>query len=228
LNAEFNIEPKDDLLMNADEVAAYLKAHPEFFEQYGEVVADLSMPSPHGGRAISISERQIFTLRERSKKLESKLAEMIQFGEENDVIIQKIHRFTLSMIRTRGLLEVVHAIDEGLHGDFVVPQVALRLWHDATPSSLRPSAALHHLGESLTEPQGGSVALIDATELFGDAAADLQSYAYVPLRTAGVAFGLLVMASEDERRFYAEMGTVYLTCIGDLIAASLQRELDAA
>jgi uncharacterized protein YigA (DUF484 family) len=48
LNAEFNIEPKDDLLMNADEVAAYLKAHPEFFEQYGEVVADLSMPSPHG------------------------------------------------------------------------------------------------------------------------------------------------------------------------------------
>ena len=56
------------------------------------------------------------------------------------------------------------------------------------------------------------MASIDATELFGDAAADLQSYAYVPLRTAGVAFGLLVMASEDERRFYAEMG-MFHSCV---------------
>ncbi|MBX3666709.1 MAG: DUF484 family protein, partial [Burkholderiales bacterium] len=50
-------------MMKPDDVAAYLKEHPEFFEHYADVVADVFIPHPHGGRAISISERQILTLR---------------------------------------------------------------------------------------------------------------------------------------------------------------------
>ena len=52
--------------MNPSDVAAYLKEHPDFFENYADVVADVMIPHPHGGRAISISERQILTLRERA------------------------------------------------------------------------------------------------------------------------------------------------------------------
>ena len=67
--------------MNSEDVAAYLKDHPEFFEQYAEMMAEIHIPHPHGGRTIPISERQILTLREKSKQLESKLREIIQFGE---------------------------------------------------------------------------------------------------------------------------------------------------
>ena len=84
--------------MNPSDVAAYLKEHPDFFENYADVVADVMIPHPHGGRAISISERQILTLRERAKQLEAKLSELIQFGEENDVISEKVHRLTVEYV----------------------------------------------------------------------------------------------------------------------------------
>jgi len=36
-------------------------------------------------------------------------------------------------------------------------------------------------------------------------------------------FGLLAMASEDEQRFYPEMGTLYVKRIGELVSAALLR-----
>ena len=69
--------------MNPSDVAAYLKEHPDFFENYADVVADVMIPHPHGGRAISISERQILTLRDRAKQLEAKLSEWETFYNFN-------------------------------------------------------------------------------------------------------------------------------------------------
>jgi hypothetical protein len=76
--------------MKAEEVVRYLQDNPAFFEEYAEVLAQIYIPHPHGGRAIPIAERQILTLREKSKMLE-KLAGLIQFGEENDAIGEKMH-----------------------------------------------------------------------------------------------------------------------------------------
>jgi len=44
---------------------------------------------PPGGRAISIAERQQLALRDKNRLLETKLRELIQFGEENDAISEK-------------------------------------------------------------------------------------------------------------------------------------------
>src|SRR6185295_14379171 len=114
--------------MTPDAVASYLKEHPEFFEQYADTLADIYIPHPHGGRAIPISERQILTLRERSKQLESKLREVIQFGEENDAIGEKVHRLTVALLGARDLAAVVRAVDYNLREDFAVPHVVLRAW----------------------------------------------------------------------------------------------------
>ena len=51
--------------MDEQEVAAYLKSHPEFFEHYADLLSQVVIPNPHGGHAISITERQIGLLRER-------------------------------------------------------------------------------------------------------------------------------------------------------------------
>jgi uncharacterized protein YigA (DUF484 family) len=39
----------------------------------------------------------------------------------------------------------------------------------------------------------------------------------------GTPVGLLVMASDDEKRFYPEMGTVFVKRIGELTSAALTR-----
>src|SRR3990167_9253174 len=78
--------------MKAEDVARYLTENPEFFEQYSELLLQISIPNPHGGRATPLSDRQVLTLREKSKVLETKLSELIRFGEENDAIGEKMHR----------------------------------------------------------------------------------------------------------------------------------------
>ena len=56
--------------MNSEDVAHYLLNTPEFFDQHAEVLAQITLQHPHGGRTISLSERQLFTLREKNKQLE--------------------------------------------------------------------------------------------------------------------------------------------------------------
>ena len=211
--------------MKPDDVAAYLKEHPEFFEHYAEVVADVFIPHPHGGRAISIGERQILTLRERSKHLEGKLTEMIQFGEENDIIGEKVHRLELALVGARDLAALRHAADFNLREDFSVPHVAMKLWHPAADDGV--SEATRIFAESLVHPHCGPLAMADTAAFFGEAAPLLKSYAYVALRGADT-FGLLALASEDAQRFYPEMGTLYLTRIGEIISACLRRQLEPA
>ena len=112
--------------MTPDAVASYLQQHPEFFEEYADLLADIYIPHPHGGRAIPISERQILTLRERGKQLETKLREVIRFGEENDAIGEKVQRLSVALLVARDLATLTSALDfnlrEVLDGDRVTVQ----------------------------------------------------------------------------------------------------------
>ena len=86
------------------------------------------------------------------------------------------------------------------------------------------SAAAREFAASLSNPYCGTHAMVDTAEWFGEEAARLRSFAYVALK-GNEAFGLLAMASEDARRFYPEMGTLYLKRLGELGSAALARYL---
>jgi uncharacterized protein YigA (DUF484 family) len=170
-------------MMKPEEVAKYLKEHPEFFENHAEALAEITIPHPHGGRAIPISERQTLTLREKNRQLE----------------------------------------------DFAVPHVAVRVWraggkHGELPEFKPLDNASRDFVSALAHPHCGAHATVDTAGLFGDAGAHLKSFSYIPLRDTET-FGLLTLASEDAQRFYPEMGTLYLTRLGDLVGSSIARHL---
>lgn len=219
--------------MNSEDIATYLKQHPEFFEQYAEMMSQINIPHPHGGRTIPISERQILTLREKSKQLESKLREIIQFGEENDAVSEKIHKFSLALMRARDARSAVQAVLKHLHDDFAVPHVVMRLWRGAPGDASdrgefqAVSETTRNFAVTLTAPDCSAEPAVDTASLFGEAASALSSYAYIPLRD-GDTFGLLALASEESRRYYAGMGTVYLSRLGDLIGCALAPHLPPA
>lgn len=214
--------------MKPDEVASYLKDNPEFFEHYADMLAEIFIPHPHGGRAVSISERQILTLREKNKQLESKLRDVIQFGEENDAISEKVHRISIALLGTSSLSGVLNAVYLSLREDFAVPHVALRVWRPdgnaELPEFAPVSEASREFTMSLTHPYCSSRAMVDTASLFGETGSQLRSFSYVPLRN-GETFGLLALASEDPQRFYPEMGTLYLKRLGELLGAAIARQL---
>lgn len=209
--------------MKSEEVAQFLNQHPEFFEEYADMLAEVQIPHPHGGRAIPISERQILSLREKSRRLESKLGELIRFGEQNDAITDKLHRMTIALIGARDVAGVLHVLGFNLREDFAVPHVTVRVWaefdqgDDPTASQEARAFAV-----GLNGPYCSAHPMADTLAWFGDAASHLRSFAYIPLR-AEQTFGLLALASEDPQRFYPEMGTLYLRRLGEIAAASLLR-----
>lgn len=214
--------------MKPDDVAGYLKDHPEFFEHYADLLAEIFVPHPHGGRAIPITERQIVSLREKNRQLEGKLREVIQFGEENDAISEKVHRISVALLAASDIRGVLNAVHLSLREDFAVPHVVLRVWratgHAELPEFKPLSAAAREFAAGLTSPHCGGHAAADTAGLFGESAAHLRSFSYIPLRDRET-FGLLALASEDPQRFYPEMGILYLKRLGDLTAAAIGRHL---
>jgi uncharacterized protein len=213
--------------MNAEDVANYLRENPAFFEQYADLLSQIYIPHPHDGRAIPISDRQLLALRERNKALEEKLGELIQFGEENDAISDKMHRLCVALLPARsseGALTVLH---HNLREDFAVPHTALRLWGEdsrtAGAESEPVSEQLKQYAAGLTRPYCGPSVHAEAAGWFGEAASHVRSVALMAL-TRGGCFGLLALGSEDALRFYPEMGTLYLRRLGEMVSAVLSRE----
>jgi uncharacterized protein YigA (DUF484 family) len=219
--------------MDAEDVVRYLQDNPGFFEDYAEVLAQIYIPHPHGRHAIPIAERQILTLREKSKMLEGKLAELIQFGEENDAIGEKMQRLCLALFPAADLQGLLRALYYNLGEDFAVPHAALRIWGVDARAAAGEAAEfapvsdeLRQYAAGLQHPFCGAIDRADVASWFGEAAAQLRSVACMPLRDAGKAsFGMLALASEDPLRFYPEMGTLYLERLGELVSAALQRYL---
>ena len=214
--------------MRPEDVARYLKDHPEFFESYADLIADISIPHPHGGRAIPISERQIISLREKNKVLEAKLRELVEYGEENDAIGERVHRAALAMIKPAHLEVLLQVLYYNLREDFAVPHVAIRLWsewdHPPLPEFGASSQEVRVFADSLSIPYCSHHPMFETAGWFGEAGGLLKSFAFITLRTDRV-FGLLALASEDPQRFYPEMGTLYLKRLGELVSTSLVRFL---
>jgi uncharacterized protein YigA (DUF484 family) len=212
----------------AEDVAEYLKNNPGFFEQYADLIAQIFVPHPHGGRAISLAERQMLALREKARQTESKLAELIAFGEENDQIGEKVHRLALGLISVETFSAAVNLLHFNLREDFAVPHVTLRLWQapGATgelPEFVAVSPELQVMADSLVHPYSGSTAGYGTHAWFGAAAPHIRSQALIALSDSGRTIGLLALGSEDAQRFYADMGTIYLERIGEMVSAALVR-----
>ena len=114
--------------MNAQDVADYLQQHPEFFDEHAALFSTLTVPHPHGGRAIPLAERQTITLREKNRGLELKVAELLRFGQENDAIAERLARWMRMLLLQRSVRLLPETLTGSLEEIFSVPQVALSLW----------------------------------------------------------------------------------------------------
>jgi uncharacterized protein YigA (DUF484 family) len=77
--------------------------------------------------------------------------------------------------------------------------------------------------EKMSTPYTGHHAVYESQAWFGEAAPHLKSFALVKLERDGLTFGVVALASEDTKRFYPEMGTLYLQRVGELVSHALWR-----
>jgi len=216
--------------MKSEEVAQYLQSNPQFFEEHAELVSHMVIPHPHGGRTISITERQMLSLRDKNKLLEGKLSELLQFGEENDGISEKMHRLGVAMVAAATFQSVLHTLNFHLRDDFSIPHVALRLWDrpenaEELPEFTEVSEELQVFAETLGQPYCGSTSGFETSSWFGEVSKHIRSQALIAMRNGGGTIGMIALGSEDGQRFFAGMGTLYLERLGEMASAALARVL---
>jgi uncharacterized protein len=212
-----------------DDIANYLANTPDFFERHAALLASVQLSSPHNGRSVSLQERQADMLRDKIKALEHKAADMIRHGHDNVAIADKMQRWTRNILLTRDAQDLPYTITAELQSQFLVPQVAIKVWgvaeayagHEFAQGA---SADVRSFASSLTLPFCGPNTGFEAAGWLEDADT-AASLALIALRAGAdpQAFGLLVLASPDPQRFHAGMGTDFLERIGELAGAALSR-----
>jgi hypothetical protein len=212
-----------------DDIADFLLNTPDFFGRHAELLSAVLLTSPHGNRAVSLQERQAEMLREKIKLLEHRIMDMIRHGNENMIIADRLQRWARSLFLTAAPQDLPKAMAEGLQDEFMVPQVAVKVWGVAEPFAGEPFAVgvsndVKSLASSLMAPYVGANAGFEAVGWLADASR-VASVALIALRANGEpqAFGLMVLASPDSQRFHAGMGTDFLERMAELGSAALSR-----
>ena len=212
-----------------DDIAGFLLNTPDFFVRHAELLSTVQIASPHGNRAVSLQERQAEMLREKIKTLELRIMDMIRHGNENMVIADRLQRWARSLFLTAAPADLPQAMVDELQAQFMVPQVAIRVWGvDAAfadaPFTQGVSEDVKILASSLMAPYCGVNAGFEAVGWLPDPSVG-AAVALIALRTSTSpqAFGLIVLASPDSQRFHAGMGTDFLERLAELGSAALSR-----
>ncbi|MCA0326117.1 MAG: DUF484 family protein [Proteobacteria bacterium] len=215
-----------------DDIAQFLIHTPDFFERHADLLGAVQLSSPHGGRAVSLQERQAEMLREKIKVLELRLMEMMRHGTENMLIGDKLQRWSRQLFLVARPVDLPAVLVSEMKAQFSVPQAALKVWDVAEvyagePFAQGASEDIRILASSLTTPYCGVNVGFDAVQWLDDPQA-AASLTLIPLRAAPTApaFGLLLLASPDSQRYQAGMATDFLERIGELAGAALSRLRD--
>src|SRR5215510_12734347 len=96
-----------------ESVARYLQHNPDFFERHQPLLARLRLPHARTGSTISLVERQVEVLREKTANVEQKLADFVKVARANDTIADKLHKFTRRIVRARTRADVLAQVEAG-------------------------------------------------------------------------------------------------------------------
>ncbi len=213
--------------ISAQQVQSYLRHHSEFFEQHAALLTEIRLPSPHGNGVISLGERQQLAQRDKIRVLQSMMDQMISNAEENEAISLKVHQFCLKLLEQRSFSDLKLLIAETLRADFNITDTQIRIWVKPSNNAIANDAVFNHISDAfndwistLKQPHCGNKPEV-AAGLFDNT---LQSFAFIPLYKNAAdqhAFGVLMLGAEDAQHFKADMGTLYLERIGELVAAAL-------
>ncbi len=219
--------------LGAHEIAAWLRRHPKFLQQFPDLALSMVVPREEGP-AASLASYQLEVLRDKNRELTRRLHELFGNAQENERLAVRTHQLTLALLKQDNAADTVRAMAAALAEDFNGDLVRIVLFKpiaglDGVPPDssdwlqtiAQDDARLSPFRDCLAdgEPLCGRLQPEKNALLYGMRAEEVLSSALLPLHgTALVAVG-----SRDPNRFYPGMGTLFLRMMGDAFAASLRR-----
>ncbi|MGQ4660413.1 DUF484 family protein [Lysobacter sp. F6437] len=214
--------------LGAHEVAAWLRRHPNFLQQFPDLALSLVVPR-EAGSASSLASYQLEVLRDKNRELNRRLQELSGNAQDNERLAVRTQQLTLALMRQDSAADTLRAMAASLAEDFNGDLVRLVMFSpvdglddaewlqqiDADDARLQPFRDCLADGEPLC----GRLQPDKHALLYGTRADEVQSTALLPL--AGV--GLVAVGSGDPNRFFPGMGTLFLRMMGEALETALAR-----
>jgi hypothetical protein len=223
----------DTQSLTAEQVAEFLANNSDFLLQHPELIEKLEFEQVPEG-TISLSQRQKESLRAKIQQLQEQLHALIDNARANTELQSQVHNLCLSLMDAADLDAMLLSLVDALKREFNADYVSLRLFynHEALALSTAENniSQLHADAPELKEfdhmlskqkPVCGRLTTAQKTFLFPQQLELVESIACIPLGHDPCA-GLLAIASEDANRFHADMGTDYLSFLGDIVMRLLR------
>lgn len=212
-------------LPDAAQVAAYLRAHKDFFVDHEALLADITIPH-ETGKAVSLVERQVMVLRERNIELRERLTRLLDVARENDMLFEKMRGLILALLETRTVAQLAVVLERELRQRFGSEYVSFLLFDVSGATGAAQSIPLQAAQEKIPSLAKGRHAVSGQLRkdelqfLFGHEGELVMSCAVVPVQHERP-LGLLAIGSSSAEHFKSSMDTLFISFVGDVLARVL-------
>ncbi len=221
----------ESLELTADQVAEYLRLHPEFFSEQEDLLAELSLPHD-SGKAISLLERQVTILRERGIEARQKLNNLLANARNNDQLFDTTRNLVLALLRAKDITELVNVTQDQLANhtsidaceiilvDFDGINVANTVRVESEAKLKQDFSDVFRLKRTHCGPLESS----DIAYLFPNNES-IRSTALCPVMHNSHILAMIAFGNQEDNYFNVNLDTLFLDFIGRVIGAVLDREI---
>jgi len=213
------------------DVASYLSANPEFFQEHEKLLMKMKLPDNRKG-TVSLVERQMDVLRERQRKSRKQLKEFVEAAERNKEIFDKSSRLVLNLVGVRKSSEFFAALETSLKRDFKCKAYSLVVFGKPRQinhftSRVHKETARGYVAALMRskEPTLGVLRPEEQDFLFGHQSEKVKSAAVLSVKEGNRRIALLSIGSSDPNYFAAGQDTLFIGFVADAIARLLPRHL---
>jgi len=224
------IESSDD----DQRIADYLQSNPGFFERHKDALLNLKLEHPTEDQVISLMDRQVIALREKNDDLNKQFAQLIDNAKENQLVGERFHDITVTLLGLSGLAELNTVFANTLKLDFDVQfahcKIDLGKIGDSDESNPHFCSPKDKTYQYFVDRLSPNLSLCDnrlpqdkLVFLFDNDATQVKSCALIPIVSSQGIDGILALGSTDAGRFTLDMATSYLDRLGQLLGAFVSR-----
>lgn len=225
-----NESDENYVAMSSNDVASFLRDHPNFFIDHPEALTELNIPHESGG-AVSLVERQVSVLREQNQEVNKRMHELIEIARQNEELARRMHQLSLTLMDAGDPREIFSTLYDNLAKNFHADKVSVRLFAD--PAFVDMEAGAEFAGHDCQEeslfktiiekrqPLCGRMKHQQQVFLFGDDGDEITSSVMVPLKGYDWC-GILSIGSFDAERFQPGMGVELLANLGEVLSLILK------
>ena len=207
--------------MTENEIAEYLRAHPEFIAKHIDLL-NAHHNAEKGGvpdrKVISLSDRQIPQLQQKIRSLENKVDAFLENGRRNEAIWGALLSSSLALFKITREDVSPATISSTLRTHLNIEECCIFMLSDNQEYASEEENIFANFIMSIDKPK----CLIEAPEEIKHFSRSwmLASSAYIPLSAKG-SVGVLIFSSTDAQKFDPNIDTQFLERVGHIVSTAI-------